>query len=104
MGENFLFREGPVPVREAQLSVAEVPRMPQLPIHIPSFVLGILSLVGAVSVPLLGLILGFIGRVTGASSEGIRNVTAGKICCNVGMVLSGFVMVLTWLCLLIERL
>ena len=75
-----------------------------MPIHIPSLVLGILSLAGAVLSPLLGLILGFIGRVTGANKEGVRNITAGKICCNVGMALSGFVLALTWLCLLIEQL
>ncbi len=94
MGENYLFREDPKPVRE-------YPVADRLPIHVPSLVLGILSLVGWVLFPLVGMILGFVGRCTEAGKEQTHSVVGGRICCNMGMAFAGFTMLLNWLTFLI---
>lgn len=93
MAENFLFREDPKPTWQP------VP-VPQKPIHIPSLVLGILSVLTAVLFPLVGLVLGFIGRVTEADKAKTHGVIGGRICCNVGMGLAGFALLLNLLAIL----
>lgn len=93
MAENFLFREDPKPTWQPA-------PVPPKPIHIPSLVLGILSVLTAVLFPLVGLVLGFIGRVTEADKAKTHGVIGGRICCNVGMGLAGFALLLNLLAIL----
>jgi len=95
MAENFLFREDPKPTWQPA-------PVPQKPIHIPSLVLGILSVLTAVLFPLVGLVLGFIGRVTEADKAKTHGVIGGRICCNVGMGLAGFALLLKLVTMLLS--
>lgn len=56
--------------------------------YIPSFVLGILSIVFALLFALVGDILGIIGISLAVSRRREYNVTAGLICSIVGLALA----------------
>lgn len=113
MKENYLFREDPRPeVYEVpQPEVYEVPQpaanLPvpagqcrNKPTHAPSLTLGILALAFSAFLPMVSMILGIIGRVSGENHALTYNIVGGKICCNVAFVLTG----LQWLLIFAQML
>ena len=105
MKENYLFREDPEPVvYEMPLPAVNLPvpvgQCWNRPVHAPSLTLGILALVFSVFLPMVSMVLGIIGRVTGESHSDTHNIVGGKICCNVAFILAG----LQWLLMFAQML
>ena len=83
----------PTPVTPASTNAMfeERPVMPKvvsrLPMYVPAFVLGIISIVFSMFIALVGDICGIIGISLAVSRRWEYNVTAGLICSIVGLVL-----------------
>ena len=89
MDENAIFQE----------NVQETTKTPKKPTHTASLVLGILSLVFALLMALVGEILGIIGIVLAANNRKEYNTKAALICSIVGLVLAlaNHVLLYIWL-------
>ena len=84
----------PTPVASANTNplFAQTPTAPKVvyktPMYIPSLVLGILSIIFALLIAIIGDILGIIGISLAVSRRWEYNVTAGMILSIVGLVLA----------------
>lgn len=78
MNENEIFEE--------RAEIVDTPG--RKPSHTPSLVMGILSIVFALLIALVGDILGIIGIVMSVSKRKAYNTKTGLICSIIGLVLA----------------
>ena len=90
MSENSIFRD----------STDVLDTSGKKPVHTAALVLGILSLVLALLIPIAGEILGIIGIVKSVRNRYTHSTTAALVCSIIGLVLAVLTHVLNFLALM----